>query len=136
MSAKLSEEAFFQEKIDSMIGKIKKKPLFDETCIFSLGARLLGDKWTIIILVVLMEGKKRYSELQKQVPTISPKMLAQTLKKLEELDLVKREVFPEIPPRVEYELTTFGKSVRPAITVLCEWSVGHESKIRKMAKNI
>ncbi|MFS4460721.1 winged helix-turn-helix transcriptional regulator [Bdellovibrio sp. HCB2-146] len=136
MGTSRNEQTFFDEKIEAMVGKIKKKPLFDESCIFSLGARLLGDKWTIIILVVLMEGKKRYSEIQRQVPTISPKMLAQTLKKLEELELIKREVFPEIPPRVEYELTAFGKSVRPAITVLCEWSVDHETKIRKMAKKI
>ncbi|UYL08849.1 helix-turn-helix transcriptional regulator [Bdellovibrio sp. SKB1291214] len=127
---------FFEERIEGMISKIRRKPLFDETCIFSLGARLLGDKWTIIILVILMEGKKRYSELQRQIPTISPKMLAQTLKKLEQLDLVKRQVYPEVPPRVEYELTSFGKSVRPAITILCEWSVEHDSKIRRVAKNV
>ena len=130
------EQVFFQTKINSLVEKIKKKPLFDETCIFSLGARLLGDKWTIIILVALMEGKKRYGELQKQVPTISPKMLAQTLRKLEDLELVKRVVYPEVPPRVEYELSRFGHSVRPAITMLCEWSVEHESKIRKLSKDL
>lgn len=131
-----AENILFQSKIDSLVEKIKRKPIFDETCIFSLGARLLGDKWTIIILVVLMEGKKRYGELQKQIPTISPKMLAQTLRKLEDLELIKRVVYPEVPPRVEYELTKFGHSVRPAITILCEWSVGHEAKIRKLAKNV
>jgi DNA-binding HxlR family transcriptional regulator len=130
------EQVFFQTKIDSLIEKINKKPLFDETCIFSLGARLLGDKWTIIILVALMNGRKRYGELQKQVPTISPKMLAQTLRKLEELDLIKRDVYPEVPPRVEYELSKFGQSVRPAITMLCEWSVEHESKIRRLSKDL
>ncbi len=135
MEAK-KEQVFFQTKIDSLIEKINKKPLFDETCIFSLGARLLGDKWTIIILVALMNGRKRYGELQKQVPTISPKMLAQTLRKLEELDLIKRDVFPEVPPRVEYELSKFGQSVRPAITMLCEWSVEHESKIRRLSKDL
>ncbi len=129
------EKKLFNLKIDDLVAKIKKKPLFDETCIFSLGARLLGDKWTIIILVVLMEGTKRYSELQRQVPSISPKMLAQTLRKLEELDLVKRIVYPEVPPRVEYELTKFGLSVRPAITMLCEWSVENESRIRKLTKD-
>jgi DNA-binding HxlR family transcriptional regulator len=58
------------------------------------------------------------------------------LKKLEELELVKRVVFPEVPPRVEYELTSFGKSVLPTITMLCEWSVKNESKIRKFGKKI
>jgi DNA-binding HxlR family transcriptional regulator len=129
-----AETQLLENKVESTIERIARKPLFDETCIFSVAARLLGDKWTIIVLVALLERRKRYGELQKQIPTISPKMLVQTLKHLEELELVKREVFPEVPPRVEYELSDFGRSLGPLIAVLCDWSIDHESKLRKLVK--
>uniref|UniRef100_A0A2A4YWM4 Transcriptional regulator n=1 Tax=OCS116 cluster bacterium TaxID=2030921 RepID=A0A2A4YWM4_9PROT len=122
------------DNTQSIIDRISKKPLFDETCIFSLAARLLGDKWTIIVLVALMEKTKRYGELQKQIPTISPKMLVQTLKNLERAGLVNRKIYPEVPPRVEYKLTDFGHSLIPVVSLLCEWSVEHEAKLRKWSK--
>ncbi len=134
MSLNRVEASYFKRTVETTIDRIAKKPLFDETCIFSLAARLLGDKWTIIVLVALLERKKRYSELQKQIPTVTPKMLTQTLKHLEEKGLVKRYVYAEVPPRVEYEMTAFGKSLSPVISVLCEWSVQHESKLRSTVK--
>jgi DNA-binding HxlR family transcriptional regulator len=129
-----AERALLQEKVETTIERIAKKPLFDETCIFSVAARFLGNKWTIIVLVALLERRKRYGELQKQIPTISPKMLVQTLKHLEDIEIVRREVFPEVPPRVEYELTDFGKSLGPVIAILCDWSVDHEPKLRKLVR--
>jgi DNA-binding HxlR family transcriptional regulator len=131
-----SEALFFEKKIESTIERIVRKPLFDETCIFSVAARFLGDKWTLIVLVALLERRKRHGELQRQIPTISPKMLVQTLKRLQELEIVKREVFPEVPPRVEYELTEFGRSLGPLIAVLCEWSVQNEPRLKKLVKRL
>lgn len=130
MGLNQAEANLLQTKVETMIERIAKKPLFDETCIFSIAARHLGDKWTLIVLVALMERTKRFGELQTQIPTISPKMLVQTLKKLEKLELVKREVHAEVPPRVEYELTKFGHGLRPMISLLCEWSIDHEKKLR------
>ena len=132
MSSNSSEAKMLDKKVESTIEMITRKPLFDETCIFSIAARHLGDKWTLIILVALMERTKRYGELQAQIPTISPKMLVQTLKKLEQLELVERKIFPEVPPRVEYKLTKFGKELRPMISLLCEWSIDNEKKLRKL----
>ncbi|RYZ71429.1 MAG: transcriptional regulator [Proteobacteria bacterium] len=132
MSSNSSEAKMLDKKVESTIEMITRKPLFDETCIFSIAARHLGDKWTLIILVALMERTKRYGELQAQIPTISPKMLVQTLKKLEQLELVERKIFPEVPPRVEYKLSKFGKELRPMISLLCEWSIDNEKKLRKL----
>ena len=126
------EKDVMQRKVQNTLEAIIRKPLFDETCIFSLAARFLGDKWTMIVLVALMEITKRYGELQKQIPTISPKILAQTLKDLEERGFIKRHVYPEIPPKVEYSLTPFGKSLIPVLSVLFDWSVEHEAKLRKL----
>lgn len=131
MNKKIEKE-IMQTKVQNTIDKIIRKPLFDETCIFSVAARFLGDKWTMIVLVALMERTKRYGELQKQIPTISPKMLAQTLKDLEERGFISRTVYPEIPPRVEYSLTALGKSLMPVLSVLFDWAVEHEPKLRKM----
>lgn len=129
---KKTEKEVIRRKVQNTIEAIIRKPLFDETCIFSVAARLLGDKWTMIVLVALMEKTKRYGELQKQIPTISPKMLAQTLKDLEGRGFIQREVYPEIPPKVEYSLTPFGKSLMPALSVLFDWAVEHEEKLRDL----
>jgi DNA-binding HxlR family transcriptional regulator len=126
------ENELMNRNVQNTIEAIIRKPLFDETCIFSVAARFLGDKWTMIVLVALMEGQKRYSVLQKQIPTISPKMLAQTLKNLEDYGLISRTAYPEIPPRVEYTLTPFGKSLRPVLSVLFNWAVENEKKLRKL----
>ncbi|WP_081111043.1 winged helix-turn-helix transcriptional regulator [Bdellovibrio bacteriovorus] len=129
---KRTEKEVLNHKVETTLERVIKKPLFDETCIFSVAARFLGDKWTMIVLVALLERTKRYNELQKQIPTISPKMLAQTLKSLEEWGFISREVYPEIPPRVEYSLTPFGRSLMPTLSVLFDWAIENESKLRKI----
>lgn len=126
------EDKFFKKKIEATVLQIAKKPLLNEKCTVSIAARFLGNKWTILVLVALFEKKKRYGDLQKQIPSISPKMLVQTLKQLETIGLVVREVFPEVPPRVEYELSDFGRSLSPMISVLCDWSVKHKGKLQKI----
>ncbi|WP_394824512.1 winged helix-turn-helix transcriptional regulator [Pendulispora albinea] len=110
--------------------RIGKKPLLDETCIVHRAFALLADKWTLLVLLALMHGRKRYSALQRQIGGVSPKMLTQTLRALEEHGLVEREVFPEVPPRVEYALTDFGRTLSEPLASLCEWAVEHEGRLR------
>lgn len=82
-----------------------------------------GDKWSILVLLVLDEAAVlRFNELHKSIDTISQKMLAITLKTLEADGLVKRTMYPQIPPRVEYELTERGKSLLPLIRNLVDWA--------------
>ncbi len=87
-----------------------------------------GDKWSMLVLFLLNRsetGVMRFNEIRRFMSDCSQKMLSQTLKNLEQSHLVHREVFPEVPPRVEYSLTDTGKSLMPAITALIEWGQKH-----------
>ena len=82
-----------------------------------------GDKWSMLVLFTLENNdSQRFKELQRNIPDISQKMLTATLKMLEGDGLIHREVFPEIPPRVEYSLTEKGKSLLPLIDNLLSWA--------------
>ena len=83
----------------------------------------VGDKWSMLVLFTLENNdSQRFKELQRNIPDISQKMLTATLKMLEGDGLIHREVFPEIPPRVEYSLTEKGKSLLPLIDNLLSWA--------------
>ena len=87
-----------------------------------------GDKWSMLVLYSLHaseEGVLRFNELRRLMTDCSQKMLSQTLKNLEQSHLVHREVYPEVPPRVEYSLTETGQSLMPAITQLIDWANQH-----------
>ncbi len=92
----------------------------------------IGDKWSILILLTLGEKNKlRFNELNKEIgPDISQKMLTVTLRSLEADGYVKRTVFPEVPPRVEYEITLLGKSLVPHIKELAKWAETNLSGIQ------
>ncbi|MGC4935914.1 winged helix-turn-helix transcriptional regulator [Gordonia sp. DT30] len=89
----------------------------------------IGDKWTMLIVSTLDGGPLRYSELQASIPGISQRMLTQTLKLLERDGLITRTAYPEIPPRVEYELTDLGRSLMNAVMAMAGWAVAHHSEI-------
>lgn len=82
----------------------------------------IGDRWTVLVIGALADGPRRFGDLARRVDGVSQKMLTQTLRALERDGLVTRTQFPQIPPRVEYELTTLGDSLRGAVTVLEEWA--------------
>ncbi|MFE6172281.1 winged helix-turn-helix transcriptional regulator [Streptomyces sp. NPDC056464] len=90
----------------------------------------IGDKWTVLVLAELAEsGTKRYTALRRKLDGVSEKMLTQTLRALERDGLVRRTVHPEIPPRVEYEITELGSTLREILTVLKGWSIDHTAEI-------
>lgn len=91
---------------------------------------LIGDRWTTLIIGILADGTKRFSELQRSVGGISQKMLAQTLRNMERDGLVKRTVYPEVPPRVEYTLTALGKTLCDPITAIHNWAMTHIGDIQ------
>ena len=87
-----------------------------------------GDKWSLLVLFLLNRNEKgvmRFNEIRRFMTDCSQKMLSQTLKNLEQNHLVHREVYPEVPPRVEYSLTETGKSLMPPLTSLIEWGKEH-----------
>lgn len=94
----------------------------------------IGDKWSILLVVMLARtprNRARFSELQRMVDGISQRMLTTTLRNLEKDGLVWREVFPEVPPRVEYELTSLGLSLLEPMEQLVQWIGSNWTSIRK-----
>jgi DNA-binding HxlR family transcriptional regulator len=87
--------------------------------------RAIGGRWKMIVLFHVMEQPRRFSELERLVPGIAAKVLAEQLKELEEHGLIQRTVVPETPPRVEYVATELGKSARPLMKGLCAWGAEH-----------
>ena len=90
---------------------------------------LIGGKWKGIILFYLLEGRLRFGELKRRVGDVTQRMLTKQLRELEFSGLVKRIVYAEVPPRVEYELTNEGKTLEPIINALKEWGDNHALKL-------
>ncbi|MFZ5999568.1 MAG: winged helix-turn-helix transcriptional regulator [Bacteroidota bacterium] len=103
-----------QEKIFLIEGK-------EYHCAMDVTMDYIGGKWKTVVLWYLRKDKKRFSELRKLIPNITEKMLSLQLKGLENDGLVKRKVYPEVPPRVEYYLTDFGKTLLPMLEEIARW---------------
>jgi DNA-binding HxlR family transcriptional regulator len=85
----------------------------------------IGDKWTVLIVIALTDGPRRYTELAARIERVSQKMLTQTLRGLERDGMVTRTVHASVPPRVDYELTELGRSLLEPITALEQWAMSH-----------
>ncbi|PPC76178.1 transcriptional regulator [Pokkaliibacter plantistimulans] len=90
----------------------------------------LGDRWTVLIIYELENGTLRFSELRKQIGDISQRMLAQTLRTLEQDGLVNRTVYPTVPPRVEYSLTELGVSLLNPLNQMIAWAADNHEQVR------
>ena len=101
-----------------------KKALADE-CSEAYAANIIGGQWAVVICSWLVNGKLRFGELKKLLPNITERMLTLQLRKLEENKIVKRTVYAEVPPRVEYELTRIGYELKPIIKQLEKWGEKH-----------
>ena len=91
----------------------------------------IGDKWSLLVLIALMEGRARFSELRRAIPDISQRMLTKTLRSLERDGLVLRLVTPTVPPRVDYELTVLGQSLVATLRPVADWSLDHRGEIAR-----
>jgi DNA-binding HxlR family transcriptional regulator len=91
----------------------------------------IGDKWSVLVVSLLGEDRKRFSELRRSIEGLSQRMLTLTLRGLERDGLVTRTVFPTIPPRVEYDLTPLGRTLLEPITALEEWAKKNRPAIQE-----
>jgi DNA-binding HxlR family transcriptional regulator len=91
----------------------------------------IGDKWTVLVVILLGDGSLRFSELRRKIPNISQRMLTFTLRGLERDGMVKRTVTPTVPPRVDYELTDLGRSLLEPMQVLGAWAASKVDDIEK-----
>jgi DNA-binding HxlR family transcriptional regulator len=98
-----------------------RRPQTADDCAVERALAVVGAKWTLVVLHNLMAGSKRFSELQRDIPAASPKMLTMRLRDLEQLGLLTRKIYAEVPPRVEYQLTPQGRSLRPILGSIEKW---------------
>jgi DNA-binding HxlR family transcriptional regulator len=94
----------------------------------------IGDQWSFLAMDTLARGTQRFNELMRNIGDISKQMLSRTLKRLEEDGLVKRTIYPEVPPRVEYELTPLGRSFLVPMKGLITWADEHHQAVREARK--
>lgn len=99
-------------------------------CGLDLVGEVLYGKWKIRLLWFINEGYQRPSELQRKIPDASRRVLNIQLKELEEHELVSKKIYPVVPPKVEYDLTEFGKTIIPVIATLGQWGDEHEARLR------
>lgn len=92
-----------------------------------------GGKWKLLILMYLFRGTHRFNELQRALPPITQRMLTRQLRELEDDGLVQRTVYPEVPPKVEYDLTEIGQSLRSIIEQLDTWGRWYREHLRELA---
>mgnify|MGYP006164306197 FL=1 len=109
--------------------KDRKIPL-NLNCGLDLIGEVLYGKWKIRLLWFINEGHKRPSELQRKIPDASRRVLNIQLKELEEHELISKIIYPVVPPKVEYSLTAFGKSLIPIIGALGNWGDEHQDRLR------
>ena len=89
---------------------------------------LIGDKWKVLILRDLLPGTKRFGELKKSIGHVTQKVLTAQLRDMEASGLVHRQVYAEVPPRVEYSLTELGQSLKPILDAMWAWGEGYQEK--------
>jgi DNA-binding HxlR family transcriptional regulator len=99
----------------------KKSTATDYRCTVSVTLEIIGGKWKSLILWHLSFKTLRFSQLQRRLQKVTQKMLTQQLRELERDGLILREVYAEVPPRVEYSLTERGRSVVPILELMCQW---------------
>ncbi|MET8046241.1 helix-turn-helix domain-containing protein [Streptosporangium sp. NPDC005286] len=92
----------------------------------------MGDKWSMLLVVLLGRRPHRYNELHRAIEGISRRMLTRTLRSLETDGLVRREVHPTVPPSVEYSLTPLGRTLLQPLSALADWAVRHEAEINEV----
>lgn len=109
---------------------MERKP---DNCRVEDALGILVGKWKpVILLYLLQEGTKRFSELKRNMPGITQKMLTKQLRELEDEDIIKRVVYPQVPPKVEYSMTEYGRSLEPILEAMHEWGARHtEHKVKK-----
>jgi DNA-binding HxlR family transcriptional regulator len=94
----------------------------------------IGDKWTVLVVELLRDGPMRFNEIRRSIDGISQRMLTLTLRGLERDGLATRTMYPTIPPRVEYELTTLGQTLREPLGAIAEWARTHRPAIERARK--
>ena len=98
-------------------------------CYIAFTLDLIGGKWKTLVLWYLLDGKKRFNELRRLIPDCTQRMLTHQLRELEHDGIVTRKIYRQIPPKVEYSLTSSGETLRPILNLSCEWGKKRAQKL-------
>ena len=135
LSQKIEKYALFLYIVSFLIlderKKMSKTLTASEMCPMDLGINILSGKWKLKILWnIQRKNIIRFNELQKLLGSITTKTLTNQLRELEEQKIIRRNVYPEVPPKVEYSLTELGESIIPVLKMLCEWGKEYQKAIK------
>ncbi len=114
----------------------ERKTPINLDCGLDLIGEVLYGKWKMRLLYFINEGHKRPSELQRKMPSAPRRVLNIQLKELEHHELIAKKIYPQIPPKVEYRLTEFGKTLIPVVSALGKWGDKNEKRLRKVILRI
>ena len=103
----------------------------NDDCPIEATLDIVGGKWKVLILFYLMQGTVRFGELQRLIPKITQRMLTLQLRELEEDGVIHREVYRQVPPKVEYSLTEFGRSLEPLLLLMRDWGVMYKERLAR-----
>jgi DNA-binding HxlR family transcriptional regulator len=118
-------------KIKTTSTNYQNKETLGATCTTAYALSLIGTRWKLIIFYNLKDGPLRFTELKNKIPNITERMLSLSLRELEKDLLVSRTVYPEVPPRVEYALTSAGKALAPVWDLLNDWGRRHREMVEE-----
>jgi DNA-binding HxlR family transcriptional regulator len=108
-----------------------KGDVFDPNCPTRVVLDRIGDRWSALVLLCLFSGPMRFTQLRERIGGVTPKVLTQTLRAMEQDGLLTRQVFAEVPPRVEYTLTDLGRSLHGPISVVADWAERNVNEIMR-----
>jgi DNA-binding HxlR family transcriptional regulator len=118
-----------QDRLDRSMPTMAELCTSEDPDLFRSLLSRMGDKWTLLVIGVLGDERRRFTELAEVIPGVSRRMLTVTLRALERDGLVSRTVYAEVPPRVEYELSTLGRSLQHVALALADWVKEHQHTI-------
>ena len=111
--------------------KLGDKTAHDYDCSVEAALDVIGGKWKGVILFHLVEGTHRFGELQRLIPNVTRRMLTLSLRELEEVGLIHREVYKQVPPKVEYSMTEYGLTLKPIIVSLRAWGDNYLERLNR-----
>jgi len=106
----------------------------DFGCPVEACVEVIGGKWKGVILFHLLGGTKRFNELMRLMPDVTQRMLTRQLRELEDDQIINRKIYAEVPPKVEYSLTDFGKTLEPVLRIIQKWGVEYIGQITQIRK--
>ncbi len=113
-----------------------KPNVLDQHCAARQALDLISDKWSVMLIYALVDGAKRYNQLRRMIGGVTPKMLTQTLRRMETSGIIHRTVYPVSPPKVEYSLTPLGETLIVPLTALCQWAEEHAREVETLRQNL